>query len=84
MQRPSIHDGRAVQGFACEEETSMETFKKRKTEMGRLERQRDKAAKRKGIKARKPAGITSESNRDIEAPENVAASDAVADLSTID
>ena len=35
----------------------METFKKRQKEMQRLERQRDKAAKRKEIKARKAAGI---------------------------
>ncbi len=26
MQRPSIQDGRAVQGPACDEETSMETL----------------------------------------------------------
>ena len=53
----------------------METFKKREKEMRRLERQREKAAKRKEIKARKAAGIKSESDRDTEAPENVAASD---------
>jgi hypothetical protein len=35
----------------------METFKKRQKEMQRLEKQRDKAAKRKEIKARKAAGI---------------------------
>jgi hypothetical protein len=62
----------------------METFKKRQKEMRRLERQRDKAAKRKEIKARKAAGITSESDRDIEATENAAASDPAADLSIID
>ena len=62
----------------------METFKKRQKEMLRLERQRDKAAKRKEIKAPKAAGLTSESDRDTEATENAAASDATADLSTID
>jgi hypothetical protein len=35
----------------------METFSKRQKEMRRLERQRDKAAKRKELKARKAAGI---------------------------
>jgi len=69
---------------ACEEETTMETFKKRQKEMRRLERQRDKAAKRKEIKARKAAGITGESDRDIEAIENAAASDPTADLATTD
>ena len=62
----------------------METFKKRQKEMLRLERQRDKAAKRKEIKAPKAAGLTSESDRDTEATENAAASDPAADLSTID
>jgi hypothetical protein len=62
----------------------METFNKRQKEMRRLERQRDKAAKRKEIKARKAAGIPSESDRDTEATENAAASDPTADLSTTD
>ena len=58
----------------------METFKKRQKEMRRLERQRDKAAKRKEIKARKAAGIPSDSDSDTEVPdtevpENAAASD---------
>jgi len=53
----------------------METFKKRQKEMRRLERRMDKAAKRKEIKARKAAGITSESDRDTERTENAAASD---------
>jgi len=53
----------------------METFKKRQKEMRRLERQRDKAAKRKEIKARKAAGITTESDRDSETTENAEASD---------
>ena len=35
----------------------METFKERQKAMQRLDRQRDKAAKRKEIKARKAAGI---------------------------
>jgi hypothetical protein len=35
----------------------METFSKRQKEMRRLEKQRDKAAKRKEIKARKAAGL---------------------------
>ena len=47
----------------------METFKKRQKEMRRLERQRDKAAKRKEIKARKAAGITSESDGDLSTTE---------------
>lgn len=42
----------------------METFKKRQKEMRRLERQRDKAAKRLEIKARKAAGLPSESDAD--------------------
>ena len=49
-----------------------------------MERQRDKAAKRKEIKARKSAEPTSESDRDTEATENAAASDPAADLSIID
>jgi hypothetical protein len=44
----------------------METFRKRQKEMKRLERQRDKAAKRKEIKARKAAGIPSESDSETE------------------
>ena len=62
----------------------METFKKRQKEMRRLERQRDKAAKRKEIKARKAAGITSDSDSDTEATENGAASGPPADLSVND
>ena len=38
----------------------METFKKRQKEQKRLERQRDKAAKRQEIKARKAAGLPTE------------------------
>ena len=62
----------------------METFKKRQKEMRRLERQRDKAAKRKEIKERKAAGITSEPDSNTEATEDAAASDPAADLSSID
>ena len=78
------HNGRAIQSPACEEETIMETFKKRQKEIRRLERQRDKAAKRKEIKARNAAGLTSESDRVTETTENAAASDPEADLSTVD
>ena len=62
----------------------MDTFNKRQKEIRRLERRRDKAAKRKEIKASKAAGIVSESDRDSEGLENAAASDSAADLSTID
>jgi hypothetical protein len=62
----------------------METFKKRQKEMRRLERQRDKAAKRKEIKARKAAGIASESDRDVAATENAGACAPTADLATTD
>ena len=62
----------------------METFKKRQKEMRRLERQRDKVAKRKEIKARKAAGITSESDRDTDTTDTAAASDPAATLSTTD
>ncbi len=48
----------------------METFKKRQKEMRRLERQRDKAAKRIEIKARKAAGISSEPDVDSLPAEN--------------
>jgi hypothetical protein len=66
----------------------METFKKRQKEMRRLERQRDKAAKRKEIKARKAAGLPSEPDTEpdseTEAPENAAASEPAANPSTVD
>jgi hypothetical protein len=62
----------------------METFNKRQKEMRRLERQRDKAAKRKEIKARKAAGIKTEPDSDTEAPDNAASSDPAADPSAID
>ena len=60
----------------------METFQKRQKEMRRLERQRDKAARRKEIKVRKAAGITSESESDSKAPAS-AAPDRAADPSAI-
>ena len=62
----------------------METFKKRQKEMRRLERRRDKAAKRKEIKARKAAGITSAPDGDADSTENAVASDPTANLSGID
>ena len=61
----------------------METFKKRQKEMRRLERQRDKAAKRKEIKARKAAGITTEPNSDSETTESETTENAAA-LSTME
>ena len=63
----------------------METFKKRQKEMRRLERQRDKAAKRKEIKARKAAGIPEpDSDSDAVPAEQAAPSDPAAALSTVD
>jgi hypothetical protein len=60
----------------------METFRKRQKELRRLERQRDKAAKRKEIRARKAAGITNED--DIQTTENATAPDLAASQSTVD
>lgn len=62
----------------------MESFKKRQKEMRRLERQRDKAAKRKEIKARKAAGLPTEPEPDAEAAETPATSEPAADPSFID
>jgi hypothetical protein len=62
----------------------METFKKRQKEMRRLERQRDKAEKRKENKARKAAGLTNEPDLDTETNLDTAASDPAATPSTID
>jgi hypothetical protein len=59
----------------------METFKKRQKEMRRLERQRDKAAKRMEIKARKAGGITSGSDADSSTTENTVESDRKVDPS---
>jgi hypothetical protein len=80
---PGRHAGSRVRRVA-KQETTMETFKKRQKEMRRLERQRDKAAKRKEIKARKAAGITRESDRDTEPAESTAASDSAAAPSATD
>ena len=55
----------------------METFKKRQKEMKRLERQRDKAAKRQENKARKAAGLPSEPDQDTDATENAAPPDSI-------
>ena len=60
----------------------METFQKRQKEMRRLERQRDKAAKRKEIKARKAAGLPAEPDSDLEATEQGAAPEPAEDSST--
>jgi hypothetical protein len=65
----------------------METFQKRQKEMKRLERQRDKAAKRKENKARKAAGLPpldAESDTDADTPENTAGPDTAVDPSTTD
>ena len=62
----------------------METFKKRQKEMRRLERQRDKAAKRKENKARKALGLPDESESGAEAGENAAVSDPETNPSTTD
>jgi hypothetical protein len=61
----------------------METFKKRQKEMRRLEKQRDKAAKRKEIKARKAAGLPTEPDSDTETADDNAGPDP-ATLSTMD
>jgi len=62
----------------------MESFNKRQKEMRRLERQRDKAAKRKEIKARKAAESASEPDRETAATEGAAAPDPAVDVSTMD
>ena len=59
----------------------METFKKRQKEMRRLERQRDKAAKRMEIKARKAGAITSGPDTDIPKTENTVESGGEVDSS---
>jgi len=46
----------------------METFKKRQKETKRLERQRDKAAKRQEVKARKAAGLPGTPDDSTETP----------------
>jgi len=62
----------------------METFKKRQKEMRRLERQRDKAAKRIAINARKASGITIGSHADISTTDHTPASDPPAGPSRMD
>ena len=59
----------------------MESFNKRQKEQRRLERQRDKAAKRKEIKARKVAELASDSARDVDA-NTAAAGEPAADPAT--
>jgi hypothetical protein len=54
----------------------METFKKRQKEMRRLEKQRDKAAKKKEIKARKAAGLPEISESENEVSEDTPESPA--------
>ena len=49
-----------------EKEAFMETFKKRQKEQQRLERQRDKAEKRRQIKLRKAAGLPDPSDEVVE------------------
>jgi hypothetical protein len=62
----------------------METFKKPQKEMRRLDRQRDKAAKRMEIKARMAAGLTSESHGDTLTTESSAAPEPTLAQSTMD
>ncbi len=61
----------------------METFKKRQKELKRLERQQEKAAKRKEMKARAALGLSNESNGETEAGQEATESEPVT-LSTID
>lgn len=58
-----------VQGHNALNLLCLEDLQEAPTEMRRSERQRDKTAKRKEIKARKTAGITSESDADAETTE---------------
>ena len=62
----------------------MESFKKRQKEMRRLERQQDKAAKRMETKARKAAGITSDSDGDIATTDKTATPDPAPAPSNMD
>ena len=59
----------------------VETFEKRQKEMRRLERQREKAAKRLEVKARKASGITSGTDSDSSTTENTAESGGEVDPS---
>jgi hypothetical protein len=62
----------------------METFKKRQKEMKRLEKQRDKAAKRQEIKARKASGLPYEPEIDtLTSAEALASEEPTAALSTM-
>lgn len=54
----------------------MESFQKRQKEMRRLERQREKAAKRKEIKARKAAGLPAHPEDETEGLDGAAQSPA--------
>ena len=73
----------AAFSIRLQEATTIETYKKRQQEIRRLESQKDKAAKRQEIKARK-AGIKSDSDAYIETTENASATDLIADPSSID
>ncbi len=73
-----------VIGSGYKEGTTMETFNKRQREMRRLERQREKAAKRKEIKARKAAGIVTEPDAGQEPTENAASPGPAEDRSATD
>jgi hypothetical protein len=59
---------------------TVESFKKRQKEMRRLERQRDKAAKRKELKERKAAGIAAPPDDITETPGDDVASPTKASL----
>ena len=83
----SIQAGQPAHKFCRHiKETAIETFKKRQKEMRRLDRQRDKAAKRKEIKAGKANGLGSglETETGTVTTENAAASDPAAVRSTVD
>lgn len=62
----------------------MDSFKKRQKELRRLERQRDKVAKRKEIKARKAAGLPTEPDHDTEPADQAAESDSGPALTIMD
>jgi hypothetical protein len=61
----------------------METFKKRQKEMKRLEKQRDKAAKRQEIKARKGSGPCEPEIDTLTSAEALASEEPTAALSTM-
>jgi hypothetical protein len=62
----------------------METFQKRQKENAAVGTSTGQGRQRQEIKARKAAGITSESDRDTEATENAAAPGPAVDPSTIE